>query len=80
MTLTRRDFIWPREKTFFAHSEKVILIADADVFFPPPNSCIQSKLNIFSDETCRICCSLISDYKKTSTLQPQFVSLVSFSS
>lgn len=47
MTLTRHDFIWPREKAFFAHSEKVILIADADVFFPPPNSCIQSKLNIF---------------------------------
>lgn len=35
MKLTRHDFIWPREKAFFAHSEKVILIADADVFFPP---------------------------------------------
>lgn len=27
------------------------------------HSCIQSKLNIFSDETCRICSSLISDHK-----------------
>lgn len=34
MTLTRHDFIWPREKALFAHSDKVILIADADVFFP----------------------------------------------
>lgn len=35
MTLTRHDFIWSRDKTFFSHSEKVILIASADVFFPP---------------------------------------------
>lgn len=35
MKLARHDFILPREKAFFAHSEKVILIADADVFFPP---------------------------------------------
>lgn len=35
MTLTRHDFIWPREKAFLDHSEKVILIAAADVFFPP---------------------------------------------